>query len=228
MALLELNEKFSAAGGSFVASIEELEQKIGQCRAVVFDWDGVFNAGRKSHTASSGFAEADSMGTNMLRYGLWRRLGEMPYTAIISGEHNKEAIAFAEREHLTAVFTGIRDKQDAIAHLCDESGLQAKQIACVFDDINDLAMAEVCGLRFLVRRKASPMFADYVDRRKLCDYITGADATSYAVREVCELMLGLMHSYDEVIDSRVAGDAEYETYLRARQAVTPKIGVGPL
>ena len=228
MALPELLEKFCAAGGSFVASIEELEQKFGQCRAVVFDWDGVFNAGRKSHTASSGFAEADSMGTNMLRYGLWRRLGEMPYTAIISGEHNEDAIAFAEREHLTAVFTGIRDKQHAIAHLCDENGLQAQQIACIFDDINDLAMAEVCGLRFLVRRKASPMFADYVDRRKLCDYITGADATGHAVREVCELMLGLMDSYDDVIDSRVASDDEYETYLRARQAVTPKIVVGPL
>ena len=115
MALPELVEKFSAAGGSFVTLVEEQVQKLDECRAVVFDWDGVFNTGRKGQASSSGFSEADSMGTNMLRYGLWRKLGELPYTAIISGEKNESAIAFAKREHLTAVDTGIRKKQDVIA-----------------------------------------------------------------------------------------------------------------
>ncbi len=97
-----LVEKFTAAGGNFVTPVEELIQKLAECRAVVFDWDGVFNAGRKGQTSSSGFSEVDSMGTNMLRYGLWRRQGVLPYTAIISGENNESAVAFAEREHLTA------------------------------------------------------------------------------------------------------------------------------
>jgi 3-deoxy-D-manno-octulosonate 8-phosphate phosphatase (KDO 8-P phosphatase) len=172
----ELFDKFHAAGGRFVTPVEELTEKLDQCRAIVFDWDGVFNAGRKGHMTSSGFSEADSMGTNMLRYGLWRRLGGLPYSAIISGEDNESAIAFAGREHLTAVYTGIRKKQDVIAHLCDENGLQAQQIACVFDDVNDLPMAAVCGLRLMVRRDASPMFADFVERQKTCDYVTGATA----------------------------------------------------
>ena len=96
MALPGLVEKFTAAGGNFVTPVEELIQKLAECRAVVFDWDGVFNAGRKGHTSSSGFAEVDSMGTNMLRYGLWRRQGELPYTAIITGENNESAIGFAQ------------------------------------------------------------------------------------------------------------------------------------
>ena len=214
-----LVEKFTAAGGNFVTPAEELIQKLAECRAVVFDWDGVFNAGRKGHTSSSGFAEVDSMGTNMLRYGLWRRQGVLPYTAIITGENNQSAIGFAEREHLTAIYTGIRSKQHVIEHLCVEHDLKPAQIACVFDDINDLPMAEVCGIRFMVRCSASPMFADYVERRDLCDYVTGAKSGGYPVREICELLLGLLDEFDEVVESRVAFDAEYNQYLEARQSV---------
>jgi 3-deoxy-D-manno-octulosonate 8-phosphate phosphatase (KDO 8-P phosphatase) len=214
-----LIEKFNAAGGSFITPIEELTKKLELCRAVVFDWDGVFNSGRKGSSRGSGFSEADSMGTNVLRYGLWRKLGELPYSAIISGEDNEIAIAFAEREHLTAVYTGIRRKQDVIAHLSTENDLQPHQIACVFDDINDLPMAEVCGLRFMVRRDASPLFADYVASRKACDYVTGANSVNYAVREVCELLLGIMGSYADVVESRVASDENYEKYFESRQAV---------
>ena len=219
MALPGLVEKFTAAGGNFVTPVEELIQKLAECRAVVFDWDGVFNAGRKGHTSASGFAEVDSMGTNMLRYGLWRRQGVLPYTAIISGENNESAIRFAEREHLTAVYTGIRSKQHVIEHLCGEHDLRPEQIACVFDDINDLPMAEVCGIRFMVRCSASPMFADYVERRDHCDYVTGAESGGYPVREICELSLGLLDAFDDVVTSRVAYDAEYNQYLKARQSV---------
>jgi len=214
-----LVEKFSAAGGDFITPVEGLTQKLDQCRAVVFDWDGVFNAGRKGDTSSSGFSEVDSMGTNMLRYGLWRRHGELPCTAIISGENNQSAIMFAEREHLSAAYTGIRSKQHVVEHLCGEHDLKPEQIACVFDDINDLPLAEACGLRLMVRRSASPVFAEYVERRGLCDYVTGAESGGYAVREICELLLGLMDAFDDVVASRVAFDAEYQGYLKLRQAV---------
>jgi 3-deoxy-D-manno-octulosonate 8-phosphate phosphatase (KDO 8-P phosphatase) len=223
LALSDLVERFSAAGGCFVTPVEELTHKLEQCRAIVFDWDGVFNAGRKGHSSSSGFSEADSMGTNMLRYGLWRRLGQLPYAAIISGENNESAIAFAEREHLTAVFTGMRDKKQVITHICENDDLQPQQIACVFDDINDLPMAAECGLRFRVRRNASPMFAEFADRREYCDYVTGANSDSFAVREICELMLGLMNSYTDVVASRVARDARYEDYFTIRQAVVTRL-----
>lgn len=219
MALPGLVEKFTAAGGNFVTPVEELIQKLAECRAIVFDWDGVFNAGRKGHTSASGFAEVDSMGINMLRYGLWRRQRVLPYTAIITGENNQSAIGFAEREHLTAIYTGIRSKQHVIEHLCGEHDLKSAQIACVFDDINDLPMAEVCGLRLRVDSPASPMFADYVERHDLCDYVTGAKSGGYPVREICELLLGLMDAFDDVVESRVAFDAEYNQYLEARQSV---------
>ncbi len=219
MALTDIVEKFGAAGGSFVTPAGKMSKKLATCRGIVFDWDGVFNDGRKGTAMPSGFAEADSMGVNMLRYGMWRKSGTLPYTAIISGVDNEAAIAFARREHLTAVYTGVRQKQDVVAHLCQENGLDAGDLACVYDDINDLSMAEVCGLRFLVRRDASPLFAELTINRGSCDYVTGAVSGGYAVREVCELLLGIMGSYAEVVESRVLGDAEYEQYFKSRQAI---------
>jgi len=215
-----LAEKFKAAGGRFVTPVEELTRRLEQCQAIVFDWDGVFNAGRKGHAATSGFSEADSMGTNMLRYGLWRKLGRLPFAAIISGENNASAIAFAEREHFDATYTGMRDKKQVIEHVCDQHELRPEQIACVFDDINDLPMAEICGLRFRVRRDASPLFAAMANSGDYCDYVTGANADRYAVREVCELMLGLMDAYTDVVDSRVAYDTRYQDYFKTRQSAT--------
>jgi 3-deoxy-D-manno-octulosonate 8-phosphate phosphatase (KDO 8-P phosphatase) len=210
---------FRDAGGRFIVPIEEIAQKIGDCRALIFDWDGVFNAGRKGQAATSDFSEADSMGTNMLRYGLWRKLGALPYTAIVSGEDNDTAIDFARREHFTEVYTGVRDKRLVTDHVCSREGLSPQQIACVFDDINDLPMAGMCGLRLMVRRNASPLLADYVARRSLCDYVSGAASGEYAVREICELLLGLLGNFDPVLDSRIAFDGEYQTYLQNRQSV---------
>ena len=215
--------EFQAIGARFVLPVEEFAQKLAHCRAVVFDWDGVFNAGQKGATATTGFNEPDSMGTNMLRYGLWRNAGELPFTAIISGEKNDSAIAFAEREHLSEVFTGVPDKRLVIERICRNEGISPDQIACVFDDINDLPMAELCGLRLMVRRSANPLLTRYAEQRSLCDYVSGADSSSYAVREICELLLGLLGSYDRVLDSRVAYDQDYRNYLQERQAVVTRL-----
>lgn len=212
---------FESGGGSFLAPATEIAAALRNCRGIVFDWDGVFNAGRKGE-APSDFSEVDSMGTNMLRYGLWRIAGNQPFAAIISGENNKTAVQFAEREHFHAVFTGIRDKRQVIEKISSEHGIDAKQLICVFDDINDLGMAGLCGLRLLVRRDASPLLADYAAQQGICDYLTGT--ADYAVREVCELLLGLLGSYHDVVGSRVAVDEDYQRYFEARQAIACQIG----
>ena len=202
--------RFREAGGVFVSPPAGVVERARSCRAIVFDWDGVFNTGVKTAGVGSGFSETDSMGTNLLRYGLWRRDGALPRTAIISGENNAAAVAFAEREHFDAVHTGVSDKRLVIDALCTRYGLEPGQIACVFDDVNDLSMAAVCGLRFMVRRSTAPMFGDYVARNGLTDYQTGH--ATCPVREVCELFLGLCGLYDDVVDSRVAFDERYQAY----------------
>jgi len=215
-----IQETFESVGGRFIVPPEDIAGVLASCRGVVFDWDGVFNAGRKGSSVESDFSEADSMGTNMLRYALWRKSGALPFAAIISGENNKSAVHFANREHFDGVYTGVRDKRKIIEHLANEKGVEPKELICVFDDINDLGMAAMCGVRLMVRRDASPLLHDYAEERSICDYITGN--SQYAVREACELALGLLGTYTDVVQSRVAYDDEYQQYFAARQAVSTK------
>ncbi len=196
-----------------------LASKIGRIQVLMFDWDGVFNDGTKGVETPSTFNEADSMGTNMLRYGLWLNNGRMPIAAIVSGEKNQTAKHFARREHFDGIFSGIGDKRQAVEHLSAEYQIPPESIACVFDDINDLAMAQICGVRCLVQRPASPLFREYSGDHGLCDYITGHGSGSHAVREISELLLGLSGLFEKVIKSRVAFDRHYREYFSQRQTI---------
>jgi 3-deoxy-D-manno-octulosonate 8-phosphate phosphatase (KDO 8-P phosphatase) len=195
-----------------------------QISGVVCDWDGVFNDGTKGEGSTSMFAEADSMGMNLLRYALWRENGEnMPVTALITGVENPSARVFATREHFHAIYYGAKSKTGAIEALCRQHRLSPDRLICIFDDVNDLGMAFGCGIRALVRRDASPLLQDYVARHGLCDYITANSARTHAVREVAELLLGLLGTFDAVVTSRVAWDAEYVRFFSARQSVTTEV-----
>lgn len=222
MPLEDVARLFTKLGGRFILPPGELASKLLQIKTFIFDWDGVFNTGLKGNGINSSFSEPDSMGTNMLRYGLWLRNRQLPCTGIITGADNQAAIAFAKREHFHEVYIGVKDKRLAIEHLIESRRVDTDQIACVYDDINDLGMAERCGLRFAIQRSASPLFNHYVIRRKLCDYITGGSSQDTPVREISELSLGLMGVYDAVVDSRVNWDADYQEYFQQRQTVATR------
>ena len=220
LAATELEARFSKLGGVFLTPIDELATRVQSVCGLICDWDGVYNDGAKGDGLASTFTEADSMGANMLRYALWRERGEaQPVTALITGVDNPTARVFAQREHMDAVYYGSKNKTAAIQQLCARHSLSPDQLICVFDDVNDLGMAFACGIRVMVRRDASPLLQDYVARHGLCDYITAHPAHSYALREVAELLLGLLDCFDEVVTSRVAWDSDYVRYFAARQAI---------
>ena len=198
---------------------QELAGKLDDVRGLIFDWDGVFNDGKKGGDLVSGFSEADSMGTNLLRFGLWRPRQKLPICALITGENNAAALEFAKREHFDAVYSAVRDKRLALEHLCSQHRIKSGQVACIFDDVNDLAMAHLCGLRFMVRRAASSLLTAYAADGGHCDYITASTGGGHAVREIAEFMLGLMARFDEVVQSRVAFDSTYVQYFSRRQRV---------
>ncbi|HLG43263.1 MAG TPA: phosphatase [Planctomycetota bacterium] len=205
---------FAAAGGRFLTKPVVMAGRLAAVRALLFDWDGVFTDGR----GASGFAEADSMGANLLRFGFWLRDGRLPPAAIVSGRENPAALEFADREHFHAVYTGVGDKLTALGHLRDAHRLSPDQVAAVFDDVNDLGVARECGVRILVHRPAGPLFRRAVAAGKLCDYVTANEGSRCAVREAAELMLGLMGMFEAVTDARVAFNPSYREYLAQRQS----------
>jgi 3-deoxy-D-manno-octulosonate 8-phosphate phosphatase (KDO 8-P phosphatase) len=209
-------------GGVFATPVAEIAGRLQTVDTFLFDWDGVFNNGFKQGESGSSFSEIDSMGTNLLRFGYWLLHKRLPFFGIITGERNPAAVALTEREHFNAVYFKTRNKLAALDHLQQQFNIAPQQIAYGFDDVLDLSLAAQCGLRFLVARKASPLFNQYAKDRQLCDYITGQSGDTHAVREICELLLGLMGQYEQVVELRSVFDTKYKAYLDIRDSGVTK------
>ena len=211
---------FEGVGGEFVTPIEQLDEKLRKIKAYIFDWDGVFNHGLKQKTVKSGFHEPDSHGTNLLRFGYWRNNQKtFPVMCILTGSSNDMPIYFGEREHFECIYRKYSDKTKALKHFMDKFDLEKDEIAYVFDDTFDLALAKEIGVRFLIQRAGSPAFTDYVRRKKMADYISGNTGGKFGLREVCELVLEIQGIFDETIENRYLFTESYQAYLAERNKI---------
>lgn len=221
--MTETERLYLAIGGKFVTPFDELKSKWQNIKAIIYDWDGVFNNGNKIGNGSSEFSEVDSMGTNLLRYSNYLKHGKLPVSAIISGEKNDTAFYFCKRECFHySFFKAANNKINALNYICEQEKIQAHEVAYFFDDVLDLSVAEVCGVRILINQKANPLFAEYCTKNKLVDYLTASPGGSYAIREVTELLIYLNDNYNQVVTDRKNASTQYKTYLKERQALETK------
>jgi 3-deoxy-D-manno-octulosonate 8-phosphate phosphatase (KDO 8-P phosphatase) len=98
-------------------------------------------------------------------------------------------------------------------------------VVFVYDDVLDLSLASKADLRFMVRRTASPLLTQYVRTNRLADYLTAHGGGNHAVREVCELLLGMTGMYDTVVGKRAAFDAQYSKYFSQRNGLATQFFV---
>jgi 3-deoxy-D-manno-octulosonate 8-phosphate phosphatase (KDO 8-P phosphatase) len=212
-------QTFENNGGKFLVSQQDFELKLHAIKAFVFDWDGVFTDGGKDHEQQSSFNEADSMGTNLLRFSFFLKKGELPITAIISGENNKTAFNFVARENFDLKYFKVADKIKAIEHFCAERKISPAEVAYVFDDVLDLSIARICGLRVFIPREANPLLNNFVIKNNLADYITAATSGNCPVRETCELIIGAYGLYEEVLNHRIDYTKTYAQYVGLKKAL---------
>jgi 3-deoxy-D-manno-octulosonate 8-phosphate phosphatase (KDO 8-P phosphatase) len=219
----EIQELFEKQGGEFISSPSFIQEKLKTIKAYIFDWDGVFNSGTKGESKSSNYSEVDAMGTNMLRLGYWLANNrELPVVSIITGENNKMAIYLAERENFNHIYFNFKNKAVAFEHLLKTFNLKPEEVAFCFDDILDFPITKKCGLKFMVSRKGSPLFNQYVIEKGYADYITGQTGGQFAIREITELILGLLGQYHPALDERSAFGQNYTDYLEQRNAADVK------
>lgn len=216
-----LTQLFTKIGGQFITPEAELFEKLKHVKAFVFDWDGVFTDASKDHLLQSRFSEVDSMGVNLLRFSYYLNHKTIPITAIISGEKNSAAFTFVDREHLHASYSKFVNKSEASKHLCNTYNLQPNEICFMFDDVLDLSLAETCGVRIFVQRKSNPLLNEYVIKNYFADYVNGVSSGESAVREACELLIGLNGNYNDVVTERKNFSETYSKYLALRKATTP-------
>lgn len=209
---------FISNGGEFIIPPVMLKNKLHNIKALLFDWDGVFNSGEKGEIPSS-FSEVDSMGINMLRFGYYMLSGQIPYTAIVTGETNQTAFKWAKRERLNHVFFQVKHKVDLLALLKTKHNIEPNQILFVFDDILDLSLAREAGTRFLINRKANPLFNAYCIKHNLCDYLTFSPGNQYAIREITEVVLDAIGKFESTIEERVLFEGIYKNFLSEKMHI---------
>jgi 3-deoxy-D-manno-octulosonate 8-phosphate phosphatase (KDO 8-P phosphatase) len=197
----------------------EATHRWSNIRALVFDWDGVFNSGEKSIYSPSGFFEADSMGVNMLRFSLWLRDGKMPPTAIITGADNPGAMHWTEREHPNALYSKVLNKEEKLQEFCNSYGVKPHEVAFFFDDILDLNAAKIAGLRLLINRPGASHFSDFCTQNDLVDFSTTQAGGSHGLREACDELLVMGNTMKTVIQLRMKTDGAYTDYLTERNSI---------
>ena len=191
-------------------------------KALVFDWDGVFNSGEKTPHQPSGFFEADSMGVNMLRFSLWLRDGICPPVAIITGADNPGARHWAEREHIDACYGKVLNKKETLISFCETHNLTAENVCFFYDDILDLNAAAIAGGRMMVNRPGAPHLANMVKARHWADYISEQSGGHYGLRECCDNILARNMMLEIVVHKRMETLGDYLHYLTDRNKTTPK------
>ena len=209
--------------GQFITSATFLKQKLKQVKAFVFDWDGVFNNGQKNLEGHSSFSEVDSMGINMMRFSHFLLNNKLPVCAIISGENNQLAASFAKRENFHVNYYKVAHKETALLHLCNQYHISPADVLFVFDDVLDLSVAKLAGVRFMIGRKASPLLEKFAIENRLVDYVTHFDGGQNALREISEIVMALSNNFNLSIEQRMKFGDGYQSYLNLRKQILPEL-----
>lgn len=208
--------------GEFIPNTVSLKQKYRQIKAMIFDWDGVFNNGHKNIDGQSTFSEIDSMGINMMRFSHFLINKKLPITAVITGENNQLANSYTKRENFHSFYSKVGNKEKAFQHFCEQHHLLPAEVMFVFDDILDFSVAKLAGVRIMVSREASPMLTDFAIKNRLVDYITHFDGNNNALREISELIMVMTNNFNPTVEHRMKFSDQYQSYLTLRKD-TPTI-----
>ena len=158
---------------------DEFNTKLASVRCLTLDVDGVLTDG-KLYMLPDGkecvaFDIQDGLGLVQLqRAGI--------HAAAISGRDNGAVRARLEYLNFRHIYLGVADKARALMDLMQSTGLSADSIAHMGDDLPDMPILDLVGVRIAVPN-AMPAVLERAD------YITFRKGGHGAVREVCEMLL---------------------------------------
>ena len=222
----EIVQLFEAGGGEFFTPPSVFMSKLQAIRAVLFDWDGVFNEGFKQGAEGSLFSEVDAMGTNLLRFSFWQKHGKQLVSGVITGEENPPAQFLARREHFHVIYFQSKNKARIFEQFCKAFSLRPEEVLFFYDDVLDLEVARQCGARIMINHKAAPLLAEFAKTHGMVDYLTGASGGDHGLREGCELVMGLLGQYDAALRERMTFSPDYQRYLEERQQIETRAESG--
>lgn len=200
-----------------------LLSRLKSISALIFDWDGVFNSGYKGIDHASGYFEPDILGLNMLRFSFWLKTNSILPVVIISGAENPNSKALSQREHFNFLLNGVFNKGKSLDVLSESHGLDIRNAALFFDDLNDLSMLPKCGVTSMIGRDASSASQKIIHAKYKLDYISNFESGGYALREIFERMLEDLDMLENIIDHRSELSDAYLDYMKDREKIKLKV-----
>ncbi len=168
--------------------MQEIRERAGRIRLVIFDVDGVLTDGSlflgDDGQEYKAFNSRDGHGMVVLQDSGVR-------LAVITGRSSQVVRIRMESLGVDHVFQGCRDKLPAYAALKRELELADESIAYVGDDVVDLPIMRQVGLAIAVG-DAHPLV------RAHAHWCTSAHGGRGAAREVCELILEAQGNLDQI------------------------------
>ena len=146
---------------------------------VVFDVDGVFTDGRLYYGAEGETLKVFHVHDGQ---GIKRLLKAGVQVAVISGRDSAAVSRRMQELGVAHLFQGDEDKLPIFDRLLKKLGLDAKQVACVGDDLPDLPLLQRAGLAIAVANAQPVVLVK-------AQMVTRARGGEGAVREVCDLIL---------------------------------------
>jgi YrbI family 3-deoxy-D-manno-octulosonate 8-phosphate phosphatase len=169
---------------------KNLTSKLKKIKLLVSDVDGVLTDGGAYYSDEGielkKFNIRDGMGIVLMQKAGYR-------VAIVTTEKTKIVERRAERLKVTDLYQGVVNKVAAVEELMKKYSLTWEEVAFIGDDINDVPVLKKVGFA------ATPSNATATNK-KIADYICKTEGGHGAVREVCDLLVGLRWKGEAMAD----------------------------
>ncbi len=167
---------------------QQILERAKKIKLLILDADGVMTDG-KIYYGNYGdeikaFDVKDGFGVVLLK-----RAGIE--TAVVTAKKSRVVKLRAKDCGIRRVFENSENKLKVCGKLAKKFRITLNEVCFIGDDLTDAPVLKQAGLAVTV-----PQACDEVKR--VCHYITRADAGSGAVREVCELIIKSQGKWDEV------------------------------
>lgn len=153
-------------------------------KLLLIDVDGTLTDGKITLIQNPNSKEIMEAKSFNIKDGLgivaWLKMGKE--VALISGRGSASTRVRAKELGITRVFLGVENKASTARKIMSGLEVQKNEVACIGDDINDLAMFSQCGLCF------APSDANTHIKKK-ADIVLNARGGEGAVREMIDFII---------------------------------------
>ncbi len=164
--------------------------KLKSIKLLLLDVDGVLTDGgivyNDNGTETKVFDVKDGLGIKLLM-AAGIQLG------IITGRRSNALFNRCKDLGINLIYDGVANKAEALDRILERTGFPAEEVACIGDDLPDLALMKHAGLSIAVADAHATL-------RERADMTTSAKGGHGAVRETCEAILKAKGLWEGILE----------------------------